>query len=330
MLSAAKHLRTGACEARHFAALLLVVLGPQTSAVAQSTRPAPTDDSPRVVCTLRDPRLREVSGVAASRLNRDMYYVHNDSGGGPVVYLIDRDGNTRLELKLRGAAAVDYEDIALAPGASPGAFDVCVADIGDNKAHRGECVVYRFAEVDLAKAAQALARIDAEPTPAPLVIDVDPLAYRFTYADGPQDAEGLAIDPRRGDGYVFTKRTDGVSRVYRIPAPWDASRRATLSQVASLRFPDALPLATTVTAADFSPDGGALVTRSYVGGWLWRLPAGPLEPEALHDALAGKPLPIELPAMRQGEAIGFTRDGRSLITLSEGAGAEVYEVRVPP
>ena len=52
------------------------------------------------------------------------------SGDSARVFLVDRDGRTRLTIKLKGATAVDYEDISLAPGEKAGTFDVCVADIG--------------------------------------------------------------------------------------------------------------------------------------------------------------------------------------------------------
>jgi hypothetical protein len=45
-----------------------------------------------------DPRIKESSGVVASRRYADAYWTHNDGGGGPkkqVLYAIDRKGNTR-------------------------------------------------------------------------------------------------------------------------------------------------------------------------------------------------------------------------------------------
>ena len=70
----------------------------------------------RRVCELQDRGIAEASGIAPSRANAGCYYVHNDSGDSARVFLIDREGRTRLTIRLKGAAAVDYEDISVAPG----------------------------------------------------------------------------------------------------------------------------------------------------------------------------------------------------------------------
>ena len=38
---------------------------------------------------LAAPQIVESSGVAASRLSRGMFWTHNDSGDGPLLFLID-------------------------------------------------------------------------------------------------------------------------------------------------------------------------------------------------------------------------------------------------
>ena len=52
--------------------------------------------------TFSDPRIKESSGVVASRRYADVFWTHND-GGGPkkqVLYAIDREGNTRASFPL--------------------------------------------------------------------------------------------------------------------------------------------------------------------------------------------------------------------------------------
>src|SRR5262249_9516385 len=109
-----------------------------SSCPAQSTS-APTSEygEPTAVCELEDPRIVEASGLTASRRHPGLYYTHNDSDNPPEVFLIDRQGRTRLTITLIGAKNIDWEDISMAPG-KVGGWDVCVADIGDNSEKRHE------------------------------------------------------------------------------------------------------------------------------------------------------------------------------------------------
>lgn len=286
---------------------------------AQTTTPAPhagPDERVLALGLLQDPRLREISGLAASRRHTGLYYVHNDSGDGPRVYLIDRAGRTRATIELTGARHVDYEDIALAPAASPGAWDVCVGDIGDNQARREEIVIYRFAEPDL-------------PPEDQTTIRVRPRALRMRYEDGPRNAEGLAVHPLTGDAYIFSKRTDGTCDVYRLPAGPHRDEPVTVRRLTVLRWEGEIPLAAIVTAADIAPDARRLATRSYLCGWEWTLPSD--VPAAEFERIfALKPVRLELPPEPQGEALGYDADGRALLTVSEGVSPTLFEVRLRP
>ncbi len=283
--------------------------------VGQTSSPAPRYGEPQAVCQIDDRRLDEASGLVAGRRNPGYYYTHNDSGGRPQVYVLDRHGRICLTIRLVGAQNRDWEDIALAPGEQPGTFDVCVADIGDNKAQRKGIVFYRFPEPRL----DAIVRARG-------TLDVKPRVFRCVYRDGARNAEGFAVDPRTGDGYVLTKRFDGACYVYRLPTPWDTAAVTTLTRVGKLQFPPGAALARMVTAADISPDGRRLVTRSYVGGWEWRL--------AKRDAAGAfalvfeqMPTALELAPEPQGEALCFSADGRALLTVSEGTPTTLYESR---
>jgi hypothetical protein len=303
-------------EARALCAVLLALLG-RSSGWLAAAQGQPSTDSPssalRAVCTIQDERIRETSGMVASRRHPGLVYLHNDSGDEPLVYAVDRDGRTRFHVRLSDARNVDFEDISLAPGREPGTFDVCVADIGDNKSIRGEVVIYRFPE--------------PETMPAQPEVVVRPLVHRITYADGPQDAEGFCVHPRTGDGYILTKRTDGTSRVYRLAAPWNPSETTHLERYMTLQMPAGVPGATIITAADLSSDGRILVARSYLSGWEWRLPPGGPD-NGMERLLAQTPARLALPAERQGESLCFTADDRALLTVSEGKSAVIHEFRL--
>ena len=271
-------------------------------------------EAPVRVAELADDRIREASGIAASRRTPGLYYIHNDSGDAARVFLVDREGTTVATLELTGAAHRDYEDIAIAPGASPGTFDVCVADIGDNAELRSEVAIYRFAEVDPADLSES-------------AVSVPTTKFAFRYKDGPHNAEAFVVHPQTGDGYVLTKRSDGRSDVYLLAAPWTAEERVTIPRIATLRLPESvIPLLTIVTGADISPDGRRLSTRSYIGGWEWTL-AAEVGPEQFTSIFDTAPVGLRLAAEFQGEAIAYSADGGALVTVSEQIPTALNEIR---
>jgi hypothetical protein len=283
----------------------------------QATAPAVEggeEQAPVALGQLQDPHLREISGLAASRRHPGLYYVHNDSGDRPCVYLIDRAGNTRATIELLGAEHLDYEDIALAPATSHGVWDVCVGDIGDNQARRQELAIYRFPEPDL-------------PPENPVTIRIRPRHLRLRYEDGPRDAEGLAVHPLSGDTYIFSKQPDGACDVYKLPAGAQGDGPATVRRVATLRWDAERPLATIVTAADITPDGRRLATRSYLCGWEWTLPHD-VPADRFERIFEQKPARLLLPPEPQGEALGYSPDGRALLIVSEGVCPTLYELRL--
>ena len=291
-------------------AVILLLTGAGLTA-AQISQPAGYTE-PVPVCELRDGRITEASGIVPSHRNPGGYYIHNDSGDRARVFLIDRTGRTRLTIRLKNAAAVDYEDIALAPGAVPGTFDVCVADIGDNRAQRPRVTIYRFPEVQWKQRGGAS-------------VEVEPVAYHVRYADGPANAEAFFVHPRNGDGYILTKRTDGSCAVYKMTTPWSAARETVLPRLLTLELPSAIPLARIVTAADVSPDGRRVALRCYLGGWEWRLPPGTGQ-DGFDRIFQTNPVALTLAAEQQGEALCYTADGRTILTLSEGGSPTLYEL----
>ena len=94
----------------------------------------PTEDfylGKRVV-KLKNPDLGEVSGMVASRSNPGFFWVHNDSGDEPRIFLIDKELNIKMTCSLEGATNRDWEDIAIGPGSVDGKNYLYIGDIGDN------------------------------------------------------------------------------------------------------------------------------------------------------------------------------------------------------
>ena len=62
--------------------------------------------------TLQLSAIDEASGIAASRTNPNVLWVHNDSGDSARVFAIHIDGTLLGTYSLSGASATDWEDIS--------------------------------------------------------------------------------------------------------------------------------------------------------------------------------------------------------------------------
>ena len=262
--------------------------------------------------------IKETSGVAASRRVDDVWWVHNDSGDTARVFAINTSGQTLGEYALSGASAIDWEDIAAGPGPTAGVSYLYVGDIGDNSASRTSVQVYRVPE-PLVNPASPLA------TPQTLsdVVTID-----LMYPDGPHDAEGLFVDPTTRDVFVVTKDlVGGVAGVYRAPAP--VAGTTTMSKVATV----SLGTFQGVTAADITPAGDVIALRTYLGVFLYPRASGTTVAEAFSQSSctgAAPPFDNSSPfGEPQGEALGFTRDGRGYLTISEGVHATTHLFLAP-
>src|SRR3954451_10421792 len=83
----------------------------------------------------------ELSGLVASPAQRGVLWTHNDSGDAPRLFALRSDGSAIATVAVRGAQAVDWEDLAAGPDGS-----LLVGDIGDNDAARDSVTVYRVPE----------------------------------------------------------------------------------------------------------------------------------------------------------------------------------------
>jgi len=258
--------------------------------------------------------VQETSGLAPSRRTDDLFWAHNDSGSGPVLHALGADGRDRGRLRLTGATAEDWED--LASFELDGRAWLLVADVGDNFANRPHGVLHVVAEPDPA-------------TLAPGREQVAPVAWSlvFRYEDGPRDCEAVAVDPRDRSVWLLSKR-DAPARLYRLPlapAPRDQPAVARfVVPVPGLPQPNALQRRITQplfayrgqpTALDFSADGSLAAVLTY--GALVLYPRHPAEDWAA--ALARPPRLLPAHALPQAEAACFSRDGRSLYVCSENS-----------
>ncbi|MET0627878.1 MAG: hypothetical protein ABW033_05425 [Acidimicrobiia bacterium] len=261
--------------------------------------------------TVASNEIDELSGLSASRRTTGVWWAHNDSGDSARVFAVGDDGADLGEYTLTGASAVDWEDIAVGPGPVADVSYLYVADTGDNTATRASVQVYRVAEP-----AVDVNAVPAAPQPLNGVATLT-----FTYPDGPHDAEALMVDPVSGRIFVVTKDIFGGSLVFAAPANLASGSNTVLTKVATL----SLGFLGLVTAADVTPTGDAVALRTYGSVVLYPRPAG----STLEWAFVQTPCNGAVASEIQGEALGFTRDGRGYVTASEGARPALHRFVAP-
>lgn len=236
----------------------------------------------------------EASGIVASWRNPGVLWVHNDSGDSARIFAINDKGEFLGVCDIAGAAARDWEDIAIGPGPDPNRQYLYIGDIGDNLAKYPEVAVYRLPEP----------KVDPE-TPFDRMTSAPAEMIRLTYPGGPRDAETLLVDPRTRDLFILSKR-ELFSKVYLAAYPQSTTQPTELKRVASLPWGFAV-------AGDVSPDGRRVIVRSMFGASLWIRPAD----EPLWKAFSGKQVQLPLLYEKQGEGICFDARGEGYFTLGE-------------
>jgi hypothetical protein len=264
---------------------------------------------------LQDKHMDEISGIAASGIHSGIYYVHNDSGDTSRFFAITPLGKIESVIYFKGdpkekQAVLDCEDITVGPGPVKGKSYVYMGDIGDNGSVRKYITVYRMEEQ------KSWIGTDS-------VLKVNPVPVHFKYPDGPRDAETLMIDPIEKLIYIVSKRTDSVA-VYTAPLSFKANDTLTLTKRCKIYFNGFKPFKW-ITAGDISKDGQQVLLKDYVKVYYWKRE----DKEPIWKTMQRKPAELPYQQEKQGEAIGFTPDGKGYYTTSEGVFAPIYYYTVP-
>jgi hypothetical protein len=199
----------------------------------------------RLFAYIRDPRIKESSGVVASRRYADVFWTHND-GGGPkkqVLYAIDREGTTRASFPVIDVTLHDWEDIAI-----DNAGHLFIGDIGNNDSKRDALAVY---EID-------------EPNPQAGTGSIAPKrAWKLKFPGAPFDCESLFV--WKDQGYVVSKVFDKArAQIFRFPLR-ETNRPLTLELVATTK------IKSPVTGADISADGRLLGLVAKNGAYVFHI-----------------------------------------------------------
>ncbi|WP_461453432.1 hypothetical protein [Mucilaginibacter sp.] len=265
--------------------------------------------------TLQNRDMDEISGIAASGINDNLYYVENDSGDTSRVFTIEPDGKNHATIYFKGdpkenLGVADCEDIAVGPGPVNGKSYLYDGDIGDNFSTRPYLTIYRMEE-EKSWADTGIKHAEAVP-------------IHLKYPDGPKDAETLMIDPIEKLIYIVSKRRDSVG-IYSTPLIYKPNDTVTLTLHGKLFFNGIKPLKW-ITAGDISKDGTQILLKSYDKVYYWQRP---LNEPVWKVMLTQKPKELPYYMEKQGEAIGFTPDGKGYYTTSEGVYSPIYYYNTP-
>src|SRR5262249_44187715 len=237
-------------------------------------RAEPAAGGSRLHCTLNDPRITESSGLVAAG---DQLYTVNDGGARLRVFVLDAGAGARGTAPTRRAVRTitadinpyDVEDLARSADGT-----LWLADTGDNDRSRRTVAIELLTEAGAGR------------------------LFRFTYPDGPHDAEALLLD-RAGRPFIATKEPVGNSGVYAPAGTPSTARPTPLRKVAVLQFtptgtrggPVGVVGQLLVTGGAVSPDGTRVVLRTYTDAYVWRADDG----DVARALAAGRPTRIPLP-----------------------------------
>lgn len=267
------------------------------------------DRSPQheLLSRLQTEAVTESSGLALSQRDRDVFWTHNDSGGQARLFAFDSQGTCRAIVRIKGADAVDWEDLTAA--IIDGTPCLIVADFGDNARRRSNYQLYVVKEPELANES------GGEPVRGEVKLRQ---RVEFHYDNGSQNSEAIAWIPGSRSVLLASKNKQFRSDVYRLRLPEsDPDRPLEAKRIRTLPVP-------LVTAMDISPDGRRLVLCTYLMAIEYKRQKG----ESWKDALGRDPAMIALPRRQQGESIAYGRDGSVLYLTSEGAPMPLWRTQI--
>jgi hypothetical protein len=267
--------------------------------------------SPKVIGTISSKEISESSGLVDSRCNRDVFWTHNDSGDDAFIFALTHDGERLGTWKVRGAKNYDWEDMATFKTAGGECF-LYLGDTGNNKRERGEFTIYRVKEPTVSETDSSRKN--------PLYTDPAE-AIKIDYPDMRHDAETLMVHPQTGDIYILSKSISGASGVYKLAANYSLDKTNRLQKISDFSVP-AVPNGF-LTGGSISPDAKHAIICDYFSSYELTLPA---KAKTFDNIWKEKPLRVELGERKQGEAISYSADGKSIYATSERRNSPIIEV----
>ncbi len=243
--------------------------------------------------TITENYLTEISGIAASQVNRGIFWIHNDSGNKNYIYAINTSSQVVGIFELEGIKNRDWEDIATASGPKGKSF-IYLADIGDNKSIYKNKYIYRFTEPLILSKKFVKKRV---------IKKIDKIT--FQYSDGKRDAETIMVDPIKKDIYIVSKREKRVN-VYMLSYPQSLKKIIKPKIVGKIN-------SSQIVGGDISNTGDMVIIKSYKDIFFWKKRKN----ELLKNIFKRKPTKLPYMLEPQGEGICWDASGKGYYTISE-------------
>ena len=270
-------------------------------------------------------QIDEASGLAVSRINKNVLWINNDSGDSATLYAVDFTGKHIASVNVAGVVNIDWEDITSFK--YQGKSYLLIADVGDNQAVRSSYSIHIIEEPDTEKLSAASA-ITVKPS----------WSMSFMYEDGARDCEAVAVDVKNQKILLLSKRNTPPA-LYELPLMNKSGSKKSLFLKAK-KLGDITPLPKSLldytsvlsllnlaglpTAMDFTPDGLSAVELTYTDIFYFkREQSGPWL-----DLFSTEPQKMPLPPIQQAEAISFSQDGKSIFITSENLPAPLYQIQL--
>jgi hypothetical protein len=266
---------------------------------------------------LQAPRLGELSGLAVSRHDGDLYWAINDSGNRPELFALNRAGVSLGKVRLPFS---NYDWEALAAFEDGGKRWLLIADTGDNLRRRETHSIYIIEEPDLQgdRNIRLHRRID------------------FTYEDGPQNIESVAVSVAERAIYLVSKNAVSPT-LYALPLDLARTGSGTavnantssrpiakvVGQMQPLPFTEDDRFIEQVLAGRFllgptSMDINAAETLAVVANYRHAYLYRRAPEQSWPQAFMQKPAVITSHRLAQSESVAFGLDDNTLLVGSEG------------
>ena len=253
---------------------------------------------------LENKELIELSGLAVSHKEKNLFWAINDSGNAPDIFALDANGRNLGKIRIENVENTDWEAIASGP-CEFGLSCLFIADIGDNRAIRDELQIHIFAEPKI--------------NSLNLVPDK---TLKFNIPNLPHDAESLMVNPKNGEIYLIEKKrkveNDKSQRIFKLVEnkPLDDGTNAHLEEFAQIASTiNSNEYVGTITDAAFDDNGEYFYFRDYDNVYKSK--------QILHEGVIIDAVKLESERLKQGESIAKIPNSENLIISSEGLNEKI-------
>ncbi len=269
----------------------------------------------KVVARFKSSGMKEVSGIAQSPLNKDIFFVHNDHGKGSRFYALGSNGKLAGRYKILGLKKADLEDMSTGNCLDEKGVCLFFADIGDNQLTRKSIriVELKVPVVELKKKKKKPAWIDYQ---AKNIYEYKlPLAY---------NSEAMVYSDKEKAFFIFTKshkatrkrskNERGTSHIFKLDPVTKSVTSLGALALGALSTKDYKASHLFVTSADLDSSGRYLLLSTLKRVYSFELEDGLIK--NLSQRFKGT---YDLPSFHkdQFEAVAYQEAPRSFYAISE-------------